>query len=90
MNNHRHTQELRFYRAVIIGAMLMETASAADAGTSPAQIRHQVTLCMKKRMSADRAVSYNEAARSCNAQIRIQSRQVAARVLEEAVKGPHE
>ncbi len=39
------------------------------------QVHGQITACMKRRMYADRAVSYNEAARVCKNQV---SRQNAA------------
>lgn len=46
---------------------------AADAGNHPSMSRHQmaaqVIACMKRRMSADQKISYNEAARSCKEQV---------------------
>ena len=45
----------------------------ADSVRLPATSKHQMIVktvsCMRKRMSMDRAVSYNEAARTCKAQI---------------------
>jgi hypothetical protein len=45
----------------------------ADSVRLPTMSKHQMIVktvgCMRKRMSMDRAVSYNEAARSCKAQI---------------------
>ena len=42
---------------------------AARPPMSKHQVRGQITACMKKRMYADRAVSYNEAARVCKNQV---------------------
>jgi hypothetical protein len=45
----------------------------ADSVRLPTMSKHQMIVktvgCMRKRMSMDRAVSYNEAARTCKAQI---------------------
>jgi|SRR5579859_4444379 len=53
--------------------MLAGTQARADAVRQPTMTRHQMVLktvgCMRKRMSIDRAVSYNEALRTCRAQI---------------------
>ncbi len=52
-------------------------ASAVDSNPRPPMTKHQVhgqiTACMKKRMYADRAVSYNEAARVCKNQVNRQN-----------------
>lgn len=49
----------------------------ADAVRQPTMSKHEIIVktvgCMRKRMSIDRAVSYNEAARTCKAQIGKQS-----------------
>jgi hypothetical protein len=49
----------------------------ADPVHLPTMTRHQMIIktvdCMKKRMSMDRAVSYNEAVRTCKAQINKQN-----------------
>jgi hypothetical protein len=45
----------------------------ADSVRVPTMSKHQMIVktvgCMRKRMSMDRAVSYNEAARTCKAQV---------------------
>jgi hypothetical protein len=52
-------------------------ASAADPIARPPmtkrQIIGQIIDCMKKRMYADRAISYNEAAKVCKNQIDVQN-----------------
>jgi hypothetical protein len=49
------------------------TQARADAVPQPTMTKHEMivktVVCMRKRMSIDRAVSYNEAARTCKAQI---------------------
>ena len=49
----------------------------ADSVRPPTMTKHQMIVktvgCMRKRMSIDRAISYNEAARTCKAQIDKQS-----------------
>ena len=64
--------------AVMTGAMLMSTpALAVDPTNHSAPNRHQLIACMTKRMSASRAVSYNEAARLCKDQLKAQNTPVA-------------
>jgi hypothetical protein len=45
----------------------------ADAVRQPTMSKHEMSVktagCMRKRMSTDRAVSYNEALRTCKAQL---------------------
>jgi hypothetical protein len=49
----------------------------ADSVPPPTMTKHQMIVktidCMRKRMSIDRAVSYNEAAKTCRDQISKQS-----------------
>jgi hypothetical protein len=55
---------------VITGAMFVGQLALADDLANPASMskRQKISLiidCMKKRMSADRAISYHEAAKVC-------------------------
>ena len=49
--------------------------------TARQQMIAKTTDCMRKRMSADRVVSYNEAARTCRDQIRKQGERAVPNAL---------
>lgn len=77
-------------RASAIGtiALLMcaETQSlAADSVAQPTMTKRQVILktvtCMRQRMSADKTISYNAAAKACKDQINRQSGHLASDTL---------
>ena len=52
---------------------LSEQAFAVDSMSHPEMGRHQMVVqivgCMKKRMAADKVISYNDAAKACKAKI---------------------
>jgi hypothetical protein len=48
------------------GAMLMGNfAAAVEPANRPPIAKHRVLDCMSKRMSADKAISYNDAMKAC-------------------------
>jgi hypothetical protein len=72
------------YKGGIPATMLAMTSvtfsgprALADSVRQPTMTRHQLIVktidCMRKRMSIDRAVSYNEAAKTCRDQMSKQS-----------------
>jgi hypothetical protein len=65
----------RMVRVIAMGGLLLVAAQAVAVDTGqPAltkrQMVTQVIGCMKKRMSASRTISYNEAARVCKDQLK--------------------
>jgi hypothetical protein len=54
----------------------------ADPARQPPATKHQMIVrtldCMRKRMQTDRAVSYNEAAKSCRARVTRQAEKSAS------------
>ncbi len=70
------------YRVLTVIAMtgMIFVAAHALAGNSRSQAamnRRQVAECMSKRMSADKAISYNQAAKVCKDQAKKQNGQLA-------------
>ncbi len=59
--------------AMFVGARGIAADAMNQAPISKRQMAIQVVNCMKKRMSADRATSYNAAARVCKDQVNNQS-----------------
>jgi len=63
--------------AMTSAILVAEQVFAVDSTSQPTMNeRHMVVKivgCMKKRMSADKAISYNEAAKACKDQINKQS-----------------
>lgn len=59
--------------AISAGILAVSPVFAADhAGQAPMSKRElagQIVGCMKRRMSADRYISYNQAAKDCKAQV---------------------
>jgi hypothetical protein len=64
--------------AVMTGAALICTQALADPASHPVSNKHLLTACMTKRMSASRAVSYNDAAKLCKDQLKAQNPTVTA------------
>jgi hypothetical protein len=69
--------------ALGVSVMLAVTGSiapsmAADSGNRPPSTRHQLMMCMTKRMSASKTISYNEATKVCKAQLKSQSATLAS------------
>lgn len=65
----------RMVTAIAMGGLLLVAAQAVAVDTGqPALTRHQMLTqvigCMKKRMSANRTTSYNEAAKVCKEQLK--------------------
>jgi hypothetical protein len=63
----------RLVIAMTCGALAASHAWAIPPSGGTASHRHQaanqVVLCMKRRMSGDRLISYNEAARACKDEV---------------------
>jgi hypothetical protein len=56
----------------LVGTMLVSVcAVAANSPSRAALQRHQVIICMNKRMAANTTISYNEAAKVCKKQVRM-------------------
>jgi hypothetical protein len=58
--------------AIICTVLIVARAHALDFASpsmSKRQMIEQVASCMRKRMSADKTVSYNEAAKACKVQV---------------------
>jgi hypothetical protein len=56
---------------ICVSSLILMSASAAavePAGPS-AMLRQQISNCMTKKMAADKALSYNEAMRTCKARL---------------------
>jgi hypothetical protein len=60
---------------------LADGASAADAGSRAASAKRQLIMCMTKRMSDSRTLSYNEASKLCKEQLEAQRVTVAQSVV---------
>lgn len=49
----------------VAGVLLMGAQAIADPRSQPPTARRQLLDCMSRRMSADKALSYNEAVKRC-------------------------
>ena len=49
----------------VAGVLLIGAQTTADPRSPPPTARRQLLDCMSRRMSADKALSYNEAAKRC-------------------------
>lgn len=62
---------------VAAGMMLVGAQALAAPPKSQAALnRRQLVDCMNKRMAADKAISYNEAAKVCKVQLKAQNERV--------------
>ena len=74
----------RLFTTVAIGMVAIAATQAFDSdafGQSTMSKRQRIALavsCMKKRMSVDKSISYNEAARICKGQINDQENKLAS------------
>jgi hypothetical protein len=56
----------------LVGTMFVSVCGfAANSPSRAALQRHQVIICMTKRMAANTTISYNEAAKMCKEQFKI-------------------
>ncbi len=63
---------------VAVGMIFIGAQALAGAPKSHAALnRRQLVDCMTKRMASDKAISYNEAAKLCKAQMKAQNDRVA-------------
>ena len=61
--------------------LVAEYASAADANARPLSAKRQLAMCMTKRMSDSRTLSYNDATKLCKEQLEAQRVTLAQSVL---------
>lgn len=67
--------------AVMSLGLLPDGARAADAGSHPPSAKRQLVMCMTRRMSDSRTLSYNEATKLCKEQLEAQRVTLAQSVL---------
>jgi hypothetical protein len=61
--------------------LLADGARAADAGSHAPSAKRQLAMCMTKRMSDSRTLSYNDATKLCKEQLEAQRVTLAQSVL---------
>lgn len=66
---------------LLIGAQALAADSTAQPTMSKRQLIAQLVGCMRKQMSANNTISYNEAMKACKDQISKQTDQSASRTL---------
>lgn len=69
--------------ALISTCCVHEQAAAAQPHNHPVSARRQLSLCMTRHMSANRTMTYIEAAAVCKAQLRTERSTLAAAVPKE-------
>jgi hypothetical protein len=60
---------IAFIGMIVLGRQALAVDDAGQSKLSKRQMIAQVVNCMKKRMSADRNTSYNEAMKACKDQV---------------------
>jgi hypothetical protein len=60
---------IAFSSVILLGRQALAVDDAGQSKMSKRQMIAQVVSCMKKRMSADRSTSYNEAMKACKEQV---------------------
>jgi hypothetical protein len=55
--------------AMAISGLLLVGRANAEPAAQSAVLKHQVVACMTKSMSADRALSYNDAMKTCKQRV---------------------
>jgi hypothetical protein len=63
---------------ILVGAPAIAVDAIGQSTVSKHQTTVQVANCMRKRMSADKVISYNAAAKVCKNQVNIQSNNSAS------------
>jgi hypothetical protein len=66
---------------LLIGAQALAVDSTGQPTISKRQLIAQMVGCMRKQMSANNAISYNEALKTCKGQMNTQSDNSASRTL---------
>ncbi len=66
---------------LLIGAQALAVDSTSQPTISKRQLIAQMVGCMKKQMAANKAISYNEALKTCKDQMNTQSGKSASRTL---------
>jgi hypothetical protein len=66
---------------VLLGSQALAADEAGQSKMSKRQMVAEVVSCMKKRMSADRNTSYNEAMKACKDQVNRENDTLAAGAL---------
>jgi hypothetical protein len=59
--------------AILVGAQALAVGAMSQSTASKRQLLVQVVDCMKKRMSADKVISYTAAAKVCKTQVNDQN-----------------
>jgi hypothetical protein len=72
---------IAFTGVILLGRQALAADDAGQSKMSKRQMIAQVVSCMKKRMSADRGISYNEAMRACKDQVNKENDTLAAGAL---------
>jgi peroxiredoxin family protein len=70
-----------FIGVVLLGSQALAADEAGQSKMSKRQMVAEVVSCMKKRMSADRNTSYNEAMKACKDQVNRENDTLAAGAL---------
>jgi hypothetical protein len=60
---------IAFTGVILLGRAALAVDEAGQSKMSKRQMAAEVVSCMKKRMSADRSTSYNEAMKVCKEQV---------------------
>jgi hypothetical protein len=66
---------------ILVDRQALAVDDAGQSKMSKRQMIAQVVSCMKKRMSADRSISYNEAMKACKDQVNRENDTLAAGAL---------
>ena len=72
---------IAFSSVILLGRQALAVGDAGPSKMSKRQMIAQVVSCMKKRMSADRSTSYNEAMKACKEQVNRENDTLAAGAL---------
>jgi hypothetical protein len=72
---------IAFSSVILLGRQALAVDDAGQSKMSKRQMIAQVVSCMKKRMSADRSTSYNEAMKACKEQVNRENDTLAAGAL---------
>jgi hypothetical protein len=72
---------IAFTAVILLGRPALAVDEAGQSKMSKRQMVAEVVSCMKKRMSADRSTSYNEAMKVCKQQVNQENDTLAAGAL---------
>jgi hypothetical protein len=66
---NRIVTAIAFTGVILLGRQTLAVDDAGQSKVNKRQLIAEVFSCMKKRMSADRSISYNEAMKACKDQV---------------------